>query len=81
MVASMNERTAAIEAAEIDSKEAWAILDRKARRLLSISAVEFVEKYKRGEYSPDERPGLMSLVALLPTVDECVANDANKRSA
>jgi hypothetical protein len=57
---------------EFTKKEAWALFDRTARKRTGMTGREFIEWWRRGEFSrdPDDLPGVMSVAMMLPLVDE-----------
>ena len=50
----------------ISKDEGWAILEEQARLHLGMSAAEFVRAWDAGEITDPDRPGVMSVVLLLP---------------
>lgn len=58
-----------VELVELDDA-AWAVeRNNVAQRFLGISAVEFVRKFKAGEFDNAEPDGLMAVLAFFPELD------------
>ncbi len=54
---------------ELTLEEGWELLDKQALKYLSMSAKEFVKKWKAGEFDEDpDRPEIMHVAMLLPFV-------------
>lgn len=54
---------------ELTIEEGWELLDTRARRVLGISAEEFIRKWDAGEFGdPDDVPGIWDVGGLLPFV-------------
>lgn len=52
---------------ELTQEEAYALLDREARRHLGMSAEEFIAAWEKGEFDEDpDQPNVMYVAMLLP---------------
>lgn len=51
---------------ELDAQEGRDLLDRQARRYLSMSGEEFARAWERGELDPDGDPNVARVAMLLP---------------
>ena len=57
----------AVEAQKINAEDSWAIFDDAARRLLHISAEEFVARWDAGDYAQDDDTQAMRVAMLRPS--------------
>lgn len=54
---------------ELTLEEGWELLDKQARKYLSMSGKEFVKKWESGEFDEDpDQPEIMHVAMLLPFV-------------
>ena len=54
---------------ELTLAEGWELLDKQTQKYLSMSAKEFVKKWKAGEFDEEpDRPEIMHVAMLLPFV-------------
>ncbi len=65
MVKAIEDSTVTIK--RLNRKQGLALLDKQARKYLSMSAEEFIKAWESGEFDDDpDRPEVMRLVMLLP---------------
>lgn len=58
-----------VEIVDLDREHAFERFDHACRRYLSMSAMDFIKKYKHGDYEDldvDTVPGLPNVLAILP---------------
>jgi len=56
-------------ARELTLEEGWDLLDKQARKYLSMSGMDFVKKWQAGEFKEDpDQPEIMHIAMLLPFV-------------
>jgi hypothetical protein len=61
--------TTAVETDELDTGDWEAMRSAVTQRFLGMTAAQFVEAFRRGDFDTDERADVMTVLALFPELD------------